>query len=611
MRIKILSLIAAAGLAALAGCAGESAAPPEGGEAEGSISLKISCGTLVGRPEALAEEKRELVPEDGVILSAEAALREGDSAFDALLRECRAAKIPLEFSETPGTGAKYVEGIYNIYEFDAGELSGWTYSVTRGGKREFPGMSSSSYALEDGDEVEWLYTLELGADVGDTYGLQGGEGNMGGTDIEKTPEAIAAELLLTLRGGNADEILAFMDDTMRAALGETAGGLWGQLTAAYGEFSGAGDARRADADGYNVVLTELFFEKATLVQRTVTDGEGRVAGLFFTEGELPGEATPEAAAGGETPGEDVTFSASERYPIRGTLTLPAPGAGEAPFPAVALVHGSGPSDRDGTVGANRVFADISKGLASEGIAVLRYDKRTYTHGAEIASGEDYAEFTVEDETTDDAAAAVRFLKSDPRIDADRIYLLGHSMGGGLLSYVGESEPVAGYVIMAGTTRRLWELMAEQNLALAEELGGSAAETARELVRAETEKALRLAELTDEEALSASAFGLPALYLRSFEGIDAAALHLADKKPVLILQGGRDRQVPPGDLELWKAALRGHPGAEFKLYPALNHIFGEYGGAPTPLPKLVETEYGARTPVAEEVIADIAAFVKKK
>ncbi|MDR2421075.1 MAG: DUF4430 domain-containing protein [Oscillospiraceae bacterium] len=293
MRTKIYTFLAATLFAALAGCAGEQTAQPEGDDAAGRVFLKISCGTLVERPEALEAEKRELIPEDGVILSVETALEEGDSAFDALLRECRAAKIPLEFSETPGTGAKYVEGIYNIYELDGGELSGWTYSVTRGGEREFPGMGSSAYALKDGDAVEWLYTLELGADVGDTYGLQGGDGNM---DIEKTPEAIASELLLTLRGGNADEILAFMDDTMRAHLKDTAGGLWGQLVASYGEFSGTGNTRRADEGGYKVVLAEIFFEKATLIQRTMTDGEGRVAGLFFTEGEFPDGETADVTS---------------------------------------------------------------------------------------------------------------------------------------------------------------------------------------------------------------------------------------------------------------------------------------------------------------------------
>ncbi|MDR1065564.1 MAG: alpha/beta fold hydrolase [Oscillospiraceae bacterium] len=434
----------------------------------------------------------------------------------------------------------------------------------------------------------------------------------------ETPDEIAAALLLALQGGDSDEILAFMDGAMKTAFADTAGELWGQLTSAYGAFSGAGESERADAEGYEIILTEVFFANAALIQRTVIDEDGRVAGLFFSEGTLSG-------GGGET----VTFSADPRYPISGTLTLPDVESGGAgfnnitntglrpgvahsgdvaqPFPAVILIHGSGPSDRDESIGANRVFADISAGLASRGVAVLRYDKRTYTYGAALAEAAD-PRFTVMDETTDDAEAAIRFLRTDARIDGERIYLLGHSMGGGLLSYIGQNEIVAGYIIMAGTPRRLWELSAEQNLAAAEELEEQSAAAVRELVAAETEKARRLESMTDDESQGETVFGMPAYYLKSFEGIDAPALHLSDKKPVLVLAGGRDRQVLPSDFELWKSSLAGHPAAEFKLYPELNHIFGAYTGENVPMTRLVEGEYGVRTSVPKDVINDVAEFI---
>ncbi|MDR1204177.1 MAG: alpha/beta fold hydrolase [Peptococcaceae bacterium] len=424
-----------------------------------------------------------------------------------------------------------------------------------------------------------------------------------------SPEETAARLTETLISGDKGKIIAFMDDNMRGLLQDSAEEIWTQLTAAYGEFSHAGESERADAGEYKIVLAELFFAKGELIQRTVFDTQGRVAGLLFSEGALPGPGGGSA----EEIGEAVTFYADERYPISGLLTFPDE-AGEK-CPAVVLIHGSGAHDRNETIGANRVFADIADGLTARGVAVLRYDKRTYTYGAEITESEDYAKFTVMDEITDDAEAAVRFLRGDGRVDADRIYLAGHSLGAGLLSYIGERAPVAGYIVMAGTARRLWELALEQNLRIVEEqsaAGGTDAdrakiETAREFVAAETKKAETLSGMSDEDALNETIFGMPAWYLRSFEGIDPAALHTRDGRPVLILQGGRDKQVPPEDLDRWRQALAQHPDARFALYPELNHLFGAYTGEDIPLLRISE-EYDVRTPVADAVIDDIAEFI---
>ena len=128
--------------------------------------LSISCATILDRMEDCAPEKRDLVPEDGWILApAEVPFAEGDTAFDVLKDECRRRGIHMEFSLTPAYGTAYVEGIGNIYEMDAGSLSGWTYMVNG----EFFNYSASEYPLADGDEVAWLYTCDLGADVGNNW----------------------------------------------------------------------------------------------------------------------------------------------------------------------------------------------------------------------------------------------------------------------------------------------------------------------------------------------------------------------------------------------------------------------------------------------------------
>lgn len=124
--------------------------------------LSISCKNLVGS-EVLAEAKRDLVPEDGWLLApVDCAFTEGESVFDVLSRVVRENKIHMEFVETPAYNSAYIEGIGNLYEFDGGPQSGWMYSVNG----EFPNYGSSGVKLRDGDVVEWVYTLDLGNDVG-------------------------------------------------------------------------------------------------------------------------------------------------------------------------------------------------------------------------------------------------------------------------------------------------------------------------------------------------------------------------------------------------------------------------------------------------------------
>ena len=129
-------------------------------------TISISCATILDSMDLCAEEKRGLVPSDGWILSpTEVCFEDGDSVFDVLLRVCREGKIHMEYSNTPIYDSAYIEGIGNLYEFDAGELSGWMYSV--GGI--FPNYGCSSYTLSDGDVIAWQYTCDLGNDIGGGY----------------------------------------------------------------------------------------------------------------------------------------------------------------------------------------------------------------------------------------------------------------------------------------------------------------------------------------------------------------------------------------------------------------------------------------------------------
>lgn len=147
----------------------------------------------------------------------------------------------------------------------------------------------------------------------------------------------------------------------------------------------------------------------------------------------------------------ITVAADADYPLPGLLTLPD---GAGPFPAVLLVHGSGPQDRDEAVGPNRPFRDLAVGLADLGVASLRYDKRTFAHGKRLADALQGC-LSVEEEVIRDALCAAALLRAEALIRPDRVYLLGHSMGGMLAPRIdAEGGAFAGLIFWAGTPRTL-------------------------------------------------------------------------------------------------------------------------------------------------------------
>lgn len=126
-------------------------------------TVSIECGTILSNMENLTEGKETLVPDDGIILGAtEVEIKDGESVFDILNRVTKDNKIHMEFVNTPAYKSSYIEGINNLYEFDCGPLSGWMYKVNDW----FPNYGCSKYVVEDGDVIKWIYSCDLGRDIG-------------------------------------------------------------------------------------------------------------------------------------------------------------------------------------------------------------------------------------------------------------------------------------------------------------------------------------------------------------------------------------------------------------------------------------------------------------
>lgn len=387
---------------------------------------------------------------------------------------------------------------------------------------------------------------------------------------------------------------------MKAALpGDKLRETWQAVTAETGPFRAVATTRQTTQMGYQVVFVTTQFEKKTLDVKVVFDRQGRVSGLWFA----PSEAATSSAAQAEAPPVSVRESAmvigSESWALPGTLALPAT---NGTYRAVLLVHGSGPNDRDETVGANKPFRDLAWGLASRGIAVLRYEKRTKAHAAQCAAS--LANLTVKEEVLDDALTAVSRLRETDGIDPNHVFVLGHSLGGMLAPRIGALETnLAGLIILAGATRPLEDLVMEQTAYLLSLDGSPSAEGQKQLDALRKQvaavKSLRPSSASSSQVL----LGAPAKYwldLRAYNPVKTAeGLTL----PLLILQGGRDYQVTRADYEGWAKALATHTNVTLKLYPQLNHLFitGEGKSAPA--------EYGHAGHVAEEVVEDIARWIR--
>ena len=441
-----------------------------------------------------------------------------------------------------------------------------------------------------------------------TTGCQSKPPAVGQEQVPLTPErveelyALSQQFTEYLNTNNINAAMEMMDETVSDAMDGKMESTWKQLCDSMGGFIKTGSYVGSSSQGYDAIEMTLSFNKGNMIQRIVFDSDNLISGLWFRNGEVDPAIELKLPEGVKE--SDVTVDAGEDYALPGKLTLPENGT---PVAAVVLIHGSGPNDMNETIGTNNPFKDLAYGLAQNGIAVLRYDKRSYTYGAALA--EQGSEISIDEEVASDALAAVKLLKSRDDINSDNIYLLGHSMGAGLLSYINsKGADCAGYIVMAGSPRSLWELSADQNLLIADEMEQSGdnkqAEEIREFVRNERIRAEGLADLKGDETV----FGMPASYLQSLGKIDTISLHMNDGLPMLVLQGEKDRQVSMKDFTLWQEGLSTHPKATFASFPTLNHLFGEYVGNPVLFSKIVDVEYAQKTPVSDEIITAITNWI---
>ena len=301
--------------------------------------------------------------------------------------------------------------------------------------------------------------------------------------------------------------------------------------------------------------------------------------------------------------ENIIVGKGTNYPLHGLLTLPDDTA--KPVPAVVFVHGSGASNRDEKVGKLTPFKDLAEGLAAHGIASVRYDKRSFAYGRKMLKEKN---ITVKEETIEDAVRATQLLRKDPRIDRNRIFIVGHSMGAMLAPRIdAQGGNYCGLILMAGSPYKLEDIILRQN----QQAMGGLNKLMQWIAAVQVKKLKKtfagLYNLTDEEAKKRKFAGGTTLYYFKEMGEHPAPGFLKlSRKPLLILQGEKDFQASAAvDFTGYQTLLEGHDNATFKLYPGLNHAF---------VPALSDDinkarkEYAEERHIGDEVIGDIARWI---
>jgi uncharacterized protein len=373
---------------------------------------------------------------------------------------------------------------------------------------------------------------------------------------------------------------------------------WRNLVNNAGPFQSVLDTTYLHQANYDVVVFQCMFAKRKMDIKTVYGRNKLLRGVLFLPTDEREKYSPPSYYKPEKI-EEIPFEVvNGDVKLRGVLTLPK---GASNVPVVILVHGSGPNDKDESVGATKIFRDFSYGLPPEGIAVLRYDKRTRALGALIMRTKPI--LTPEEETVSDAVAAIEAMKKDGRIDSNRIYLMGHSMGAYLLPRVIQrSGSIAGAVMLSPHAQPLNQLLIEQSEYVLKNDTAPNAEKQLMLdsLKRESVKVDGLKEKDKND--TAKVMGLhPAywLYLRDYDAFTTAK---SLRIPLLFIYGGRDYQVTAKEEAIWKTKMKGVALVTFKDYPGLNHFYVSGSG------KSVPGEYLKAGNVKEELINDLLGWM---
>ena len=403
----------------------------------------------------------------------------------------------------------------------------------------------------------------------------------------------------TMDKGNFQEAHTFFDESVKDKISPDELKLfWLRLGNTLGTFEAVEGAQNKTQGEFYQVTLECVFTKGTQGFTFIFNKSEKLVGFFVAQSSAEAAYVEPAYA-------DTNLYSQKEIEIKfangqmaGMLTTPKSGTN---FPLVVLVHGSGPSDMDETVGPNKPFKDLAVGLAAKGIASIRYVKRSKIYPNEFTKI-----FTAKEEVLDDALAAIEIAKSTPGINKAQIFLMGHSLGGMLAPRIAALAPdLAGIILVAAPARKLSDVIAEQNKYLYVVSGDTTAAMRKQFQEAANEidrsRLLKLGDIAPDSVILSA----PASYWIDINNYDQLASARRFTKKILVIQGENDFQVSVQDFNIWRTALAANRNASFKLYPDLNHLLSSQ--------KQKGNGMQYRTPanVSPRLIDDISVWIKGK
>lgn len=414
----------------------------------------------------------------------------------------------------------------------------------------------------------------------------------------QTNEELSVSFIKKLERQQFDSCFAMFDTVMankfNAGMLEK---MWGSIPKYMGEYKGYSTVESTKKDSIDVVAVRCEFEKTKMDLQFSFSEAKKIIGMFFVPPKSKtAYVTPEYA-------QQNKYYETKIAVKTGTLSLPGalcvPNNTKNP-PVVILLAGSGPNDKDETIGPNKALKDLAVGLASNGIATYRYDKRTLVYG------KDMKDVDLNSEVIEDAINAAAILKKNPDFKNSKVYIVGHSLGAMCAPLIAsKSKQINGIVLLAGNARPLEDVVLEQYNYIYG-LDSIDASEKKEILdyttKMKTVKDPQLLKLAKAEDLP---LNLESHYWQSLVKYNQIQVAKKIKQPILVLQGERDYQVTTTDFSLWKESLSTNPKNKFISYSNLNHLFMNGAGKSTP------SEYEKQGNVEEKVILDIASWIKEK
>ena len=409
-------------------------------------------------------------------------------------------------------------------------------------------------------------------------------------------EVKAERMIANINSGDYASARLDFDEKLSAQLSEAKiQQVWQQISIQVGKLENILESYSSLTNGLHLTILVLQFEKSLLDAKVYCDEDGKISSFFLAPHEEKYEyIKPNYVISDNFTETDIVIGTQNK--LAGKLTLPK---GGSKFPCIILVHGSGPNDMDESIGPNKPFKDLAWGLSSRGIAVLRYNKRTYKN-ADL----DIENLTLKEEVIDDVLEAYNFAIKHENIDPERVIVLGHSLGGMCLPRIaGRLTDAAGFISMAGTLRSFKDIIPDQYnylFGLDEEYSMEEEEELSKLYR--QIKHTFSSSLDENFPSDSLVMGIYPKYWIDYKEYDFVKAAENISQPMLIMQGDRDYQITTeDDFSYWKLILKDKHNTTYKLYDDLNHLFISGEGMPNP------DEYYKAGHVDEQVIIDIISW----